>query len=154
MTATAFPEFTAALAAQFSRMLPDVSTTLGIHIDETPGTRIWVGCEDPLSEFTQAGRSEQSAATNRRGSRDEAGEVACVLLVERGDSDMSAALAAASEVLDAIAGWTSTDDLVAVSPWLFRVDFGPSVSWRFDQSEFGAGVMAQFTVGYAGRIHH
>ena len=108
MTASAVPTVLRALRDGFAGLLTGVNVTLGAEYDETPGTRIWVGLDDPETQANpSSARSRQVPATmGGTRNRDETGEVACAVLVQVGQlGSMDEALDQAEGVIDAIGGW-------------------------------------------------
>ena len=106
MTASAVPTVLRALRDGFAGLFADdVTVTLGAEYDETPGTRIWVGLDDPETQANpSSARSRQVPATmGGTRNRDETGEVACAVLVQVGQlGSMDEALDQAECVIDAI----------------------------------------------------
>jgi hypothetical protein len=153
VTASAVPIFMRALRDGFAALFSDAQVSLGVHLDETPGARVWVGYDDPsLTSAASSARSRQSLATMGTRSRDEAGEVSCAVFVELGDSDMDAALAEAESMVDAIGGWLAHATFQDL-PHFTKVLFGDSTQWLMDRTDYGAAVLVQFAVGFTARIH-
>ena len=153
MSASAVPTFMRALRDGFSGLFADAEVTLGVHLDATPGSRVWVGYDDPTLQSTPtSARSQQSLATMGTRNRDEAGEVSCAVFVENGDGDMDAALAEAEGMVDQLGHWlvnATFQDL----PQFTTVLFGDSTQWLMDRTEFGAAVLVQFSVAFKARIY-
>lgn len=153
MTASAVPQFMRALRDGFSGLFTDVNVTLGVHLDSTPGARVWVGYDDPTLQSTPtSARSQQALATMGTRNRDEAGEVSCAVFVERGDDDMDAALSDAEGMVDQIGSWLAHDAFQDL-PAFTTVLFGDSVQWLMDRTEYGAAVLVQFSVAFKARIY-
>ena len=154
MTASAVPQFMRALRDGFSGLFTDVNVTLGVHLDSTPGARVWVGYDDPTLQSTPtSARSQQALATmGGTRNRDEAGEVSCAIFVERWDDDMDAALSDAEGMVDQIGAWLAHDAFQDL-PTFTTVLFGDSVQWLMDRTEFGAAVLVQFSVAFKARIY-
>lgn len=153
MTASAVPIFMRALRDGFSALFADAEVTLGVHLDATPGARVWVGYDDPTLQSTPASaRSQQSLATMGTRNRDEAGEVSCAVFVERGDGDMDTALSDAEGIVDQIGSWLAHDAFQDL-PTFTTVLFGDSVQWLMDRTENGAAVLVQFSVAFKARIY-
>lgn len=153
MTASAVPQFMRALRDGFSGLFTDVNVTLGVHLDSTPGARVWVGYDDPTLQSTPtSARSQQALATMGTRNRDEGGEVSCAVFVERGDDDMDAALSEAEGVVDQIGAWLAHDAFQDL-PTFTTVLFGDSVQWLMDRTEYGAAVLVQFSVAFKARIY-
>jgi len=153
VTASAVPQFMRALRDGFSGLFTDVNVTLGVHLDSTPGARVWVGYDDPTLQSTPtSARSQQALATMGTRNRDEAGEVSCAVFVERGDDDMDAALSDAEGMVDQIGSWLAHDAFQDL-PTFTTVLFGDSVQWLMDRTEYGAAVLVQFSVAFKARIY-
>ncbi len=143
-----------ALRDGFAALFADAEVTLGVHLDETPGSRVWVGYDDPTLQSTPtSARSGQKPATmGGTRNRDEDGEVSCAVFVENGDGDMDAALAEAEGMVDQLGHWlahTAVQDLPAFT----SVVFGSSTQWLMDRTEYGAAVLVQFSVTFNARIY-
>lgn len=143
-----------ALRDGFAALFADAEVTLGVHLDETPGSRVWVGYDDPTLQSTPtSARSGQKPATmGGTRNRDEDGEVSCAVFVENGDGDMDAALAEAEGMVDQLGHWlahTAVQDLPAFT----SVVFGSSTQWLMDRTEYGAAVLVQFSVAFKARIY-
>ncbi len=153
MTASAVPTFMRALRDGFSALFADAEVTLGVHLDATPGARVWVGYDDPTLQSTPtSARSQQSLATMGTRNRDEAGEVSCAVFVERGDSDMDAALSDAEGMVDQLGHWLVSATFQDL-PQFTTVLFGDSTQWLMDRTEYGAAVLVQFSVAFKARIY-
>lgn len=149
MTATLIPTALLALTEGFAAALPDVAVTLGMHHDETPGTRLWVGY-DPESDFSPAATSRLEIATMGQRSRDEVAEVNCTLHVERADGDTEASVIEARDVLDAISAWLLTAQFVAL-PQVVSAVWGASTEMRLVPTAYGSGVLLSFSVAFKAR---
>jgi len=153
VTASAVPTFMRALRDGFSGLFADVTVTLGVHLDGTPGARVWVGYDDPTLQSTPtSARSQQALATMGTRNRDEGGEVSCAVFVERGDDDMDAALSDAEGMVDQIGHWLAHDAFQDL-PTFTEVLFGDSTQWLMDRTEYGAAVLVQFSVTFKARIY-
>ena len=153
MSASAVPIFMRALRDGFSALFADAEVTLGVHLDATPGARVWVRYADPTLQSTPtSARSQQALATMGTRNRDEAGEVSCAVFVENGDGDMDAALAEAEGMVDQIGSWLAHDAFQDL-PTFTTVLFGDSVQWLMDRTEYGAAVLVQFSMIFKARIY-
>ena len=153
MSASAVPTFMRALRDGFSGLFADVNVTLGVHLDGTPGARVWVGYDDPTLQSTPtSARSQQALATMGTRNRDEAGEVSCAVFVERGDGDMDAALSDAEGMVDQLGHWLVSATFQDL-PQFTTVLFGDSTQWLMDRTEYGAAVLVQFSVTFVARIY-
>ena len=153
MSASAVPTFMRALRDGFSGLFADAEVTLGVHLDATPGSRVWVGYDDPTLQSTPtSARSQQSLATMGTRNRDEAGEGSCAVFVGNGVGDMDAALGGAGGMVGELGHWlvnATFQDL----PQFTTVLFGDSTQWLMDRTEFGAAVLVQFSVAFKARIY-
>ena len=155
MTASAVPTVLRALRDGFAGLFADVTVTLGAEYDETPGTRIWVGLDDPETQANpSSARSRQvPAPMGGTRNRDETGEVACAVLVQVGQlGRMDEALDQAEGVIDAIGGWLISAPFQEL-PQFQKVVFGSDTQWLMPVFDSGPALLVQFSVTFVARIY-
>lgn len=159
MTASAVPTLMRALRDGFRGLLDDdVTVTLGVHLDQTPGVRVWVGYDDPQGQSSRGATEAQSEGTMGTRNRDVVGEIPCAILVQQFDFATDEALATAEGIVDAIGAWLA-DPAGLQLPQFRRVMFGSSTQWDYvlDEDEEGrvaaVALLVTFSVAFTARTN-